>query len=445
MPKINGEFSFQNFINVPTTVVPANAFSPAAPEDELIGLSFGTPINASYSLQASQLIFSFSYIYALKAARNYRELALLTRLQKNEQLFEEIKLSLGQVILLKKQKKLLAENLEELEILKKKTNSLISSGLLESSSINDLLAMELDFQGGLELLINNEELAKLSLKSMIGYPLDSSIVLIEGFSFSSKDDFLEKKVLNPNDNSSIKLGQQNVILNELNLKATKSEGYPSLFGFFNQQHMAMRNSFNLFDSSKEWYPATLWGINVTIPIYNSGEGKSKNKQKELELTKAKNGLLEIENRIFSLYKMLKTNYHSVANLVDYCNAREIKLIHYSTDYVFDGSRQPNYPDSPKNPLQNYGISKLISEYRVQKNCTSYAIIRTPVLYSENSKIHEVKKQNPFPNSNLASNYKQQNPIYFRTHILKMMFIRDGNVSILKNHIYKDFREIYYDS
>ena len=120
MPKINGEFSFQNFINVPTTVVPANAFSPAAPEDELIGLSFGTPINASYSLQASQLIFSFSYIYALKAARNYRELALLTRLQKNEQLFEEIKLSLGQVILLKKQKKLLAENLEELEILKKK-------------------------------------------------------------------------------------------------------------------------------------------------------------------------------------------------------------------------------------------------------------------------------------------------------------------------------------
>ena len=56
MPKLNGEFSFQNFINVPTTVVPASAFSPGAPEEELIGLSFGTPINASYSLKASQLI-----------------------------------------------------------------------------------------------------------------------------------------------------------------------------------------------------------------------------------------------------------------------------------------------------------------------------------------------------------------------------------------------------
>lgn len=312
MPKLNGEFSFQNFINVPTTVVPASAFSPGAPEEELIGLSFGTPINASYSLRASQLIFSFSYIYAIKAARNYHELARLKRLQINEQLFEEIKLGLGQVILIQKQKKLLLENLEELKVLKKKTNSLINAGVLELSSINDLIAMELDFQGGLALLTNNEELAKLSLKSTIGYPLDSTIVLVEDFELSNNV-FLEKKALNPDESTLIKLGQQNVNLNELNLKATKSEGYPSLSGFFNQQHMAMRNSFNLFDTNKEWYPATLWGINVTIPIYNSGEGKAKNKQKELELMKAKNELLEIEGQIYSLYKMLKAN-NKVAQL-----------------------------------------------------------------------------------------------------------------------------------
>ena len=43
LPKINGELSFQNFINVPTTVVGANTFDPTAPPDELIGLAFGTP------------------------------------------------------------------------------------------------------------------------------------------------------------------------------------------------------------------------------------------------------------------------------------------------------------------------------------------------------------------------------------------------------------------
>lgn len=319
MPKVNAELSFQNFINVPTTVVPANAFNPGAPNDELIGLAFGTPLNANYSLQASQLIFSFSYIYALRAARNYRELARIKQLQTNEQLFETIKISLGKVILLHKKKKLLVENLKELETLKKKTNNLIQAGLLENSSINDILSMELDLKGGLETLTNNEELAKLSLKAFIGYPLDSVIVLIKDFEFSDKLDYLEKTLPNPKESSSVKLGQQLVTLNELSLKATKSEGYPSLSGFFNQQHMAMRNSFNLFDNTKEWYPATLWGINITLPIYNSGEGRTKNKQRELELLKAKNELLEIENQTYSLYKMLKAN-NKVA-LLNYNNQK----------------------------------------------------------------------------------------------------------------------------
>ena len=71
-----------------------------------------------------------------------------------------------------------------------------------------------------------------------------------------------------------------------------------------------------------------------------------------------------------------------------CNKLKIKFIHLSTDYVFDGSQQPNLPDSLKNPLQNYGISKLISEYRVMSNCPNSCIIRTPVLYSELSKTHD---------------------------------------------------------
>ena len=92
LPKINGELSFQNFINVPTTVVPANALNPNLASEELIGLSFGTPFNANYNLRVSQLIFSFNYIYAIKAARNYSELARLSNLQKKENLLEELKL-----------------------------------------------------------------------------------------------------------------------------------------------------------------------------------------------------------------------------------------------------------------------------------------------------------------------------------------------------------------
>ena len=311
LPKINGELSFQNFINVPTTVVPANAFNPTAPKDELIGLSFGTPFNTNYNLKVSQLIFSFSYIYALKAAQNYRELSRLAKLQVNENFLEQINLNLGQIILIKKQKKLLNQNIKEVQVLKTKTNSLISAGVMEQSSVNDIAIMEIEFKNTLELLKSNEQLAILNLKTSIGYPVDSSIALIEDFEMASKT-LLNNPTLNPSNSSAVKMGQQNVILNELSLKASQSDGYPSIYGFFNQQHMAMRNNFNFFDTSKDWYPATLWGINVTIPLYNSGEGKAKNKQKEFEIEKAKNELVEIENQIASLYEMLKNNYQNAA-------------------------------------------------------------------------------------------------------------------------------------
>ena len=307
LPKINGELSFQNFINVPTTVVPASAFVPGAPKDELIGLSFGTPFNANYNLKVSQLIFSFNYIYGLKAAENFSELSRLANIQKNQTVFEEIKLSLGQVIFLQKMQKLMVKNLEEIQGLINKTNKLVENGLVEKSSINDVLVIELDIKSGLEALKSNEVLAILSLKSLIGAPIDSNITLIKNFE-SSESETLKSFSMNPKTNNAVKIGEQNVILNRLNLKATQGEGYPSLYGFFNQQHMAMRNNFDFFDTSKDWYPATLWGINVTVPIYNSGEGKAKRKQKELALLKSENELREIENQIFQLYELLQNNY-----------------------------------------------------------------------------------------------------------------------------------------
>ena len=329
LPKINGELSFQNFINVPTTVVGANTFDPTASPDELIGLAFGTPFNANYSLQASQLIFSFSYLYAVKAAKNLNELARLSLVQEHETLFESIQLNLGQIILIKKQKDLILENIKELDSLKKKTNSLIANGFLEKTAINDLIIMELDLKNGVEQLNTNEDLALLSLKSKIGYPLDSNINLIKNFERDNDTSSFRQNKINPKSSRAVQLGEQSVLLSELNLKATKSEGYPSIFGFFNQQHMAMRNSFDLFDANKNWYPSTLWGINVKIPIYNSGEGAAKNKQKELDLLKAKNELIDIENQIISLFTLLKNNNK---NALSSYNDQKIKVDLVETVY-----------------------------------------------------------------------------------------------------------------
>ena len=58
------------------------------------------------------------------------------------------------------------------------------------------------------------------------------------------------------------------------------------------------------------------------------------------------------------------------------------LIHYSTDYVFDGERdRPYVEDDPPNPVNAYGKSKLAGEHAVAAVGGRYLILRTSWVYS----------------------------------------------------------------
>jgi len=57
LPQISASGQFTNYLNLPTTVIPANAFNPNAPADQLVGLQFGTDFNVTGTLTASQLLF----------------------------------------------------------------------------------------------------------------------------------------------------------------------------------------------------------------------------------------------------------------------------------------------------------------------------------------------------------------------------------------------------
>jgi len=80
------------------------------------------------------------------------------------------------------------------------------------------------------------------------------------------------------------------------------------------------------------------------------------------------------------------NHLAISKIAEISNKLEIKLIHISTDYVFDGISEKAYLESDDpSPLNIYGKSKLAGEVAVcaamQKNAI---IIRTSWLYSEHS-------------------------------------------------------------
>ena len=76
----------------------------------------------------------------------------------------------------------------------------------------------------------------------------------------------------------------------------------------------------------------------------------------------------------------KINVHGVENLIDVARTLRAKIIHISTDYVFDGLRGPYAEDDRPNPINYYGKTKLASENVVRTGDTRFAIVRTIVLY-----------------------------------------------------------------
>lgn len=77
------------------------------------------------------------------------------------------------------------------------------------------------------------------------------------------------------------------------------------------------------------------------------------------------------------------NAEAVKNLAEICCENECALIHFSTDYVFDGKKDTPYSEDDETaPLNVYGASKLMGEKYICRHMDRYFIFRTSWLYSD---------------------------------------------------------------
>lgn len=76
----------------------------------------------------------------------------------------------------------------------------------------------------------------------------------------------------------------------------------------------------------------------------------------------------------------RVNVTGVENLVYAAQKVQARLVHVSTDYVFDGKAGPYREEDRPNPLGFYARSKLAGENTLRNSNADYAIARTMVLY-----------------------------------------------------------------
>jgi dTDP-4-dehydrorhamnose reductase len=76
----------------------------------------------------------------------------------------------------------------------------------------------------------------------------------------------------------------------------------------------------------------------------------------------------------------KINADGTRILAEACNKANAKMVYVSTDYVFDGEKGLYTEEDQPNPINYYGLTKLMGERNVEKLCETFAILRTSVLY-----------------------------------------------------------------
>jgi len=79
----------------------------------------------------------------------------------------------------------------------------------------------------------------------------------------------------------------------------------------------------------------------------------------------------------------EVNSEGAGNVAKYAQKTGASVIHFSTNYVFDGSRNTYLNEDEKpSPINVYGVSKLAGEHMVKNSCEKHFIIRTCGLYGK---------------------------------------------------------------
>ncbi len=132
----------------------------------------------------------------------------------------------------------------------------------------------------------------------------------------------------------------------------------------------------------------------------------------------------------------KVNGEALGFIAKEVSLRKIKLIHFSTDYVFDGLKTGRYKEEDlTNPTNVYGHSKLLGEQLITKTQCNYYIFRTTWVVSKNGKNFAKTILNLIKNKSEIKVIKDQIGVPTSTELISKV-IRNLLESSLNNQVWE---------
>ena len=325
LPQIKSTASYQNFIEMPISLVPAEFFG--GNPGEFAEISFGTEQIATASIKLEQLIFDGTYIVGLQGIKLYLEVAENVKKKTTQQIKKEIISAYINSLLSKENIKILKNNISNLIKNLEEVKNLYENGFSEEESVEQLRLTLNSLNSNLKYAEKLELILSKMLNVILGIEIDKKIELTDSL------DLLTLKNINFNESSKINnldfnldliIAQNNVFKQALLYKLEKAKSLPSISGFISGVYTGNSNQFNFTKKNQKWFGSSVFGLKIDIPIFSS-LGRMVNSQKtKINLEIAEIELEETENIVLLNFEKIKNQYN--LSIENYFTAQENLLL-----------------------------------------------------------------------------------------------------------------------
>jgi outer membrane protein TolC len=298
LPQISADISYSNWIEQQISLIPAEFFG-GMPGD-FVEVAFGTQQTVNGTVTLKQKLFDGSYLVALQASKVYLEISKNAKEKTLSELRKVVTNAYGSVLLAEENISILDANIAVIEKSITELQKVYENGLTEAENIEQL---QLTLSGLVSARNYNAVLKNLAYEMFnltLGLDIGTSVNLTDRM-----EDLVVKVLLSPTEtsNSSLennidfKIAVNNMRSNELLFKLEKSKALPTINAFINGGYAGNNNRFNFLDRSQKWFGASLFGVNMSVPLFSSLGRSAATQKAKIALEKSERALVNTRQEL----------------------------------------------------------------------------------------------------------------------------------------------------
>ena len=318
LPHVSADANFQDMIDIPTSVVDATLFNPMADEGEVMTFQMGQKYTSSLNISVNQLIFDGSYLVGLKFSKFWKQMNANGIERTTTEVKSMVREAYYNVLVADENVRLMDSILQSTKKLQEETQILYENDFILKEDADQIKLTLNRIQIRKQTSERQAEVARNLLKLQMGYDLEQEITLTENL-----QDVLDAiladspvtKDYSPQDNSNYQMLTEQKVLDEFNVMNEKADYYPSVGAFFTHSQNAFRNDFDFFQGG-DWYPTTIWGVQVQIPITSSGQKVMQVQQAEIKVEKDANNIQNLERSLEFQELQLKAQFQNAQDQME---------------------------------------------------------------------------------------------------------------------------------